>query len=239
MAKTQGEVLEAFAPASERGGPVDVLAIGAHPDDIELGAGGLLILARRKGLSTGGIVLTRGDAGRFGTEEQRRKEAAEAARVLELSHFEQLDHPDAALAATRQAAVQLALRLRKLRPRLILAPHPEDRHFDHQAASRLADEAAFLADRATFDPETAPLSRPALWWFGLDPATLHRPHLVVDITPVWAQKEAALRAHASQAPIVAGAELYARVYGAMIGVMFGEGFIPARPAAIQPDLSLL
>lgn len=198
-----------------------------------------MILARRKGLSTGGIVLTRGNAGRFGTEAQRRQEAAEAARILELSHFEQLDHPDAALAATRQAATQLALRLRKLRPRLILAPYPEDRHFDHQAASRLADEAAFLAERATFDPETAPLARPALWWFGLDPSNLQRPHLVVDITPVWAQKEAALRAHGSQAPILSGAEAYARVYGAMIGVTFGEGFIPSRPAAIRADLALL
>lgn len=239
MAERRDDVLQTPAPASERRHPVDVLAIGAHPDDIELGAGGLLILARRKGLSTGGIVLTRGDAGRWGSEEQRRREAAEAARILDLSYFEQLGYPDAGLAPTRQAAVQLALRLRKRRPRLILAPHPEDRHFDHRAASILADKAGFLAERVTFDPETPPLSRPALWWFGLDPAILRRPHLVADITSVWAQKEAALRAHASQAPILSGAELYARVYGAMIGVTFGEGFMPARPAAIQPDLSLL
>ena len=123
----------------------EVLAVGAHPDDVELTVGGTLLLAKARGLRTAVCHLTMGEMGTRGNPEQRRREAEEAAQVLRADALEFLGLPDGHVAATDEARHRVIRVLREYRPRVVLAPHTEDLHPDHENAGRLV--AAFLEHR--------------------------------------------------------------------------------------------
>jgi bacillithiol biosynthesis deacetylase BshB1 len=224
---------------------IDVLAVGAHPDDVEVGCGGVLALCTRAGMRVAIADLTGGELGTRGTRELRSDEARRAGDILGVQERVTLDLPDGGVGtdpAHRAVVVEL---LRRLRPRLVLAPyHLDDRHPDHAAAGRLVREAAFFGGVARWgdgDPH-----RPARVHHYL----LHHlvePTYVVDVTPVWEQRTAAVAAFASQfsaAPddrrtaIDDGGFLdllaaRARVYGAMIGVGRGEPFFCVGPLGLD------
>jgi N-acetylglucosamine malate deacetylase 1 len=228
----------------------DVLAVGAHPDDVEVGCGGVLALCSRAGMHVAIADLTGGELGTRGTPALREEEARKAADVLGVPTRVGLGLPDGSLGTDpehRNAVVGL---LRDLRPRLVLAPyHLDDRHPDHAAAGRLVRDACFLAGVAKWgDGEP---HRPAR----LHHYMLHavfEPTFVVDVTPVWEQRTAAVAAFASQfsaAPsdrrtaIDGGGflellEARARVFGAMIGAVRGEPFSCTGPLGLDrlPDL---
>ena len=142
---------------------VDLLAIAAHPDDVEQTCGGTLLRMAEAGYSTGIIDLTAGDMGTRGTPEVRVSESAEAAKILKVSHRENLHFPDARLENSLPARMTLAQRLRELRPRTVILPYWEGRHPDHYRTAELGYEACFLAGLKKLDQSTEP----------------HRPHKVV------------------------------------------------------------
>jgi N-acetylglucosamine malate deacetylase 1 len=177
----------------------EVLAVGAHPDDVELGCGGLLARLvggrRRVGILdlTGGELSTRGDA------ELRRREASEAATALGVAWRSCLGLPDGGLApadTAQLAAVVTALR--QAAPRVLLLPHPEDPHPDHAAASELLRAAAFLAGVARWGEDHLPPARPHLLLAYPGPRQILTNGVAIDVGARYAAKRAALAAHASQ-----------------------------------------
>ena len=228
---------------------VDVLAIGAHPDDAEIGCGGTLILAADVGLRVAVGDLTRGEAASSGSPDERDAERLRAAEILGLATRPALGLPDGSVGTDPEHRTAVIALLRELRPRIVLAPYPEDRHPDHAAAGRLAREASFLAGLPRLGD--GPPHRPAHVFHYL----LHYPvppSFVVDVSSVWERKWAAVQAHRSQfgpvedrpgvvdlARFLEATAALATVHGAMIGVERGEAFhYPGPvPLAALPGLS--
>jgi bacillithiol biosynthesis deacetylase BshB1 len=225
---------------SAAAGPfVDILAFGAHPDDVELAASGTLIRAARAGARTGVIALTRGETGTRGTPAARAAEFDAASAVMGTTHHEILSLPDGRLQADEPSREVIIREIREHRPRIVLLPYWEDRHPDHPAASRLIEEAAFLAGLAKRETGQEP-HRPsqlvyymAAWEF--------EPSFIVDVSAVIEDKRRTLQAYGSQLynPAAAADEpptfiaseqyhdlLYSRMahYGHLIGGKYGEPF---------------
>jgi len=179
--------------------PVFALAVGAHPDDVELACGGTLARLVDAGLRVGICHLTRGEAGTRGDAATRRQEAEAAARVLGVHELRFLDCGDAGLRTGAPEEDALIDVFRELRPRLVLAHGAPDRHPDHERAGRLARDALFyarLAKRAA--GRGLPAHRGAvLWRFQIHEAA-PAPTVVVDVAATFERKLAALRCYRSQ-----------------------------------------
>ena len=237
---------------------LDALFFGAHPDDVELTSGGLAALLASHGHAVGIVDLTRGEAASRGTPEERALEAAEAAKILGVAERMNLGLPD--LGIDRSDHVQLRIvagAIRAHRPRLVVAPHHDDLHPDHIEGAHLIARACHVAGMLRFDAP-GERHRPARVLFSLYRGS-RPPHLVVDVSPVWERRAAALAAHRSQidveAPVAGGAkgaatylthpdfpaevEARARNFGALIGARYGEGYRVRGPVAIQDARALL
>ncbi len=216
---------------------VDILAIAAHPDDVEQTCGGTLLRMAELGYRTGILDLTAGEMGTRGTPEQRIAESEEAARRLLASWRGNLRFPDARLENTISARMTLAMQIRLLKPRVVILPYWEGRHPDHYRTSELGFEACFLAGLRKLDEETEP-HRPYKIVYASQYANVP-PSFVVDITAQFERRMAALLAYQSQyGPTPEGGELFpreseirerlgaiARFYGNLIGVRYGEPFV--------------
>ncbi len=134
--------------------PLDILAIAAHRDDVEQTCGGTLLKMAQRGHRTGILDLTAGEMGTRGTAEDREREAAEAARILQIAWRDNLHLPDARLENTLANRLQVARVIREQRPRVVILPYWKGRHPDHYTCSRLGYEACFLAGLAKLDLET-------------------------------------------------------------------------------------
>jgi bacillithiol biosynthesis deacetylase BshB1 len=221
---------------------VDVLAIGAHPDDVELHAGGTLLRLASLGYTTGIVDLTRGEAATRGTVAERAAEALAAAAVLGVACRELLDLGDSRLIdaeATRAAVVAL---LRRLRPRVVLTHHADQPHPDHAAAASLVTAAAYLAGLKRFGPDDRlPPHRPAaVLHFGLPRST--PPSFVVDVSSFEEAWHDSRRAEAETA--VSQPDFLARVIarrrgdGAAIGAAAGEAFWVRRCLPVDDPVAL-
>ena len=227
---------------------LDVLAIGSHPDDVELGCGGTLALLAKQGRKTGILHLTRGERGTRGTVEERQQEAEDAARALGAVEVGFLDCGDGAFRMGEAEEDALIERLRAWRPDLILAPSPSDRHPDHHRASQLIQSASFYAGLKNRHPEGGPPSRPGAVFSYMqhDP---FEPSFIVDVGEVWEKKVEALRCYQSQLyqagarsggpqTKVASPEFWqavegrARHFGLMINVALAEPFWSRLPLAV-------
>ncbi len=231
----------------------DIAAICAHPDDAELLMGGTLARETGRGRRLALVDLTRGEAGSRGTPEIRAAEAAEAARILGAAHRESLGLRDAALAVSPDARDVVVAALRRLRPRVVLLQHWEQRHPDHAAASRLVYDASFVAGLRAYRPDLGPAFRPTKLVYAL-PTTEGAdlaPSFVVDVTQTFETKMRAIAAFASQfAPgpnealgfpldrFRESVELAARRQGQRIHVPFGEAFVTREPVEVQDLLAL-
>ncbi len=174
---------------------LDLLVVGAHPDDAEVHVGGLLALAAKRGLRAGILDLTAGELGSRGDAATRHVEAMEAARILGVERLI-LDLPDARFEETEPHRVTVMSSLRALRPRILVLPAPDDRHPDHRRAHRLAREAAYYSGLRNYPCAGEPWRPEAIAWVGGEnPA---QPDLVVDVTAVWDQRMAAFDAFGSQ-----------------------------------------
>ncbi len=235
---------------------LDVLAVGSHPDDVELGCGGTLALLASQGRKVGIVHLTRGESGTRGTPEQRKKEAERAAEALGAAEMTFLDCGDGALRAGTAEEDALIEILRRFRPDLVLGPTPRDRHPDHGRAHELVAAACFYAGLAHRGPGGEP-HRPAAVFSYMqhDPFD---PAFVVDVTAVWDRKMESLAAYESQLfqsgrteeddqpkTKVASREFRlavegrARHFGLMVGAELGEPFWSRLPLAVGDPLAVL
>ena len=229
---------------------VDVLAIAAHPDDVEQTCGGTLLRMAARGLRTAILDLTQGEAGTRGTADERAREAEEAARILGVGWRQALTVPDGAIENTLENRVAIVHVLRRLRPRVVILPYWQARHPDHAVTGTLGYDACFLAGLKKIDTDTEP-HRP----FKIVYASLYadvRPSFVVDVTPFIEQRHLALMAYRSQyANQSAGSGLFvpeeeirertfaeARHYGLLAGVRYGEPFVQ-KEVGLVDDLTLL
>ena len=217
--------------------PLDVLAIAAHPDDVEQTCGGTLIRMAELGYRTGVLDLTAGDMGSRGTPEIRIKESDAAARHLLLAWRGNMHLPDARLENTVSVRMSLAAEIRALRPRVVILPYWEARHPDHYRASEIGFEACFLAGLKKLDEESDP-HRPAKILYSSLYANV-TPSFVVDISAQFERRMAALFAYDSQygeqpeasdifpqqQEIRERLGAIARFYGNLIGVKYGEPFV--------------
>ncbi len=221
---------------------VDVLAIGAHPDDLELGCAGSLARLRTQGRSLGAIDLTRGELGSRGTPQRRAEEAAEAARILGLAFRHNLELADGDLNPADRTARRLLIEaIRICRPRLIVTHSPTG-HPDHWAAHTLVTEAAHHAGLAKIESGRDRF-RPERIAFWIQYTQRVLPEVAVDVTPYYQIKEQALRAYASQLTdpgsgepetylsrpeFLAQIESHHRHLGNLAGCPLAEGFLLAR-----------
>jgi bacillithiol biosynthesis deacetylase BshB1 len=231
----------------------DVAGVCAHPDDAELVMGGTLALAARQGRRVCLLDLTRGECGSRGTPEIRAAEALEAARILGAAHRESLGLPDSRLAVVPEHKDPVVAALRRLRPRVVVLQHWEQRHPDHAHASRIVYDACFLAGLRNYRPDLGTAFRPAKLVYALGTTEQSEivPSLVVDVTGVWDVKLQAIRAFASQFTPAGGetvslpfdrfqeaVALSARRAGQRIGVDYGEAFVTREPIQVDDLLSL-
>jgi bacillithiol biosynthesis deacetylase BshB1 len=174
----------------------DILAFGAHPDDVELAAGGTLLKAARAGSATGVITLTRGETGTRGSLKERAAEFDAASRLMGLAHHEMLSLPDGRLAADEESKLAVVREIREHRPTILLLPYWEDRHPDHCAASRIVQEAAFLAGLRKLETGQEP-HRPAELVYYMS-SWEFEPSFVVDISAQIEEKKRAIQAYGTQ-----------------------------------------
>jgi bacillithiol biosynthesis deacetylase BshB1 len=223
---------------------LDLLAIAAHPDDVELSCGGTLLKMANAGYKTGILDLTAGEMGTRGTPQIRAKEAAKAAKILRASWRGTLGVPDSDVQPSRQHKLRLAAVIRELRPKTVILPYWEARHPDHYHASTLGYEGCFLAGLKQLPIDGEP-HRPFKILYSTVFASV-RPTFVVDVTPHFEQRRRAIRAFASQFlpnktesrkqfkktnvflaidRLEDEMNLLARHYGELIGVKYGEPFL--------------
>jgi bacillithiol biosynthesis deacetylase BshB1 len=218
---------------------LDLLAIAAHPDDVELTCGGTLIRMAQAGYKVGILDLTRGEMGTRGTPEIRRREAAAAGRILGVKVRENLGLPDSGLEVNREFKLAVAQKIRELRPHTVILPYWEARHPDHYNAGLLGYEGCFAAGLRML-PIEGEAFRPFKILYS-SAFTAVRPTFVVDITQQFERRQKAILAYKSQFVPAKGTPKskvhlaidrlekdmaqMATHYGQMIGVEYGEAFV--------------
>src|SRR6202790_3630983 len=195
---------------------LDLLAIAAHPDDVELTCGGTLLKMAQKRYKTGILYLTAGEMGTRGTAETRSKEAAMAAKILRVSWRGSIGVPDSDVQPTRGHKLRLAQVIRDLRPRTVILPYWEARHPDHYHASTLGYEGCFLAGLKAL-PIAGEAYRPFKILYATSFAEV-RPTFVVDISKEFDRRRKAILAFASQFRPVKG-EVKSNVFLAIHGLV--------------------
>jgi bacillithiol biosynthesis deacetylase BshB1 len=224
--------------------PLDILAIAAHPDDAELGCGGSLLLAVKKGLSIAIADLSAGEMSSRGTVASRQVEANNAARILGLRERRNLGLPDTKIGENSTHSLSVLIQLiRETRPRIVLAPYWEDRHPDHEATGRLVKEACFFAGVAKVG-DGEPYRPARLFFYMISyPFT---PAFVLDISDVWERKLEAIKAYKTQFAssengiqtaisepgFLKLVEARAIWFGSMIGAAYGEPYYMLGPVPV-------
>lgn len=232
--------------------PVNLLAIAAHRDDVELTCAGTLIKATDQGYLTGILDLTAGESGTRGNAQLRSEEAEAAAKIMGITERRNAGLPDAALAnneVTRRVVIEA---IRHFAPAVVILPFPVGRHPDHRVASELGRDACFLAGLTKYPAEGKP-HRPFKILYALayreDPV---KPTFVVDIAKQFDRKMAAIRCYASQFDSAVsageifptGQNLYGLVetqnahYGSLIRTRFGEPYFTHETVPIDDVLKL-
>jgi bacillithiol biosynthesis deacetylase BshB1 len=232
--------------------PVDILAIAAHRDDVELTCAGTLAKAVDAGHRTGILDLTAGESGTRGSATLRAEEAERAATILGVTERRNAGLPDAHLHNTEEARRAVVAEIRHFAPRVVILPFPVGRHPDHRIASELGRDACFLAGLEKYDAPGAP-HRPHKVLYALsyreDPV---KPSFVVDIGQQFERKMQAIRCYASQFDgakaageiFPTGQDLYALVetqnahYGSLIRVRYGEPFFTHETMAVEDVVAL-
>lgn len=233
---------------------IDILAVFAHPDDVELAVGGTLLKMKSLGYKTGALDVTRGEMGTRGTPEIRHGEAEEAAKILKLDARENLELPDGHVWVTEQTRTKLVRVLRRLKPKILLTHQIDDPHPDHNHIAQLVRESARLASMQKYDGD-----------FGQErvsaPVVAHNvfsqritPSFVVDISDYVEAKTEAIKAHKSQfynpnsneletrltgKNFIDELENRSRYFGSLVGVAAGEPFFVREVLNVEDPIDLL
>lgn len=219
---------------------IDVLAFGAHPDDVEACAAGLLLMAKKQGMSTGITDLTRGEASNFGSAIERDKEAKKAGRILKLDFRTNLKIRDEHVFVNDQNLEKAVHVIRQCRPSILILPYFNDLHPDHATTGIIGEKAAFFAKIQKYSSHIKlPAHQVSLVLFYM----LHtefNPSFVLDITSEYKQKVKAIHAHTSQFFLKKNGkytkafhnddfmdffDARAKVYGYKIGTKYGEPYL--------------
>jgi N-acetylglucosamine malate deacetylase 1 len=233
---------------------IDILAIFAHPDDVELTVGGTLLKMKSLGYRTGVLDVTRGEMGTRGTVDGREQEAKDAAEILKLDVRENLGLPDGHVFCDDESRTKMVRVLRRLKPRVIVTHQIDDPHPDHNHISQLVRESARLSSMKRYDEETGAEKIPV-------PNVAHNifsrlvaPSFVVDISEFLEEKMRAIRAHSSQfydpnstepetrltsKSFLDELEARSRYFGSMIGVKAGEPFYVREALNVDDPVDLL
>jgi len=233
---------------------LDILAIFAHPDDVELAVGGTLLKMKHLGYRTGALDVTRGEMGTRGTVEGRAQEAVDAGRVLKLDLRENLGLADGHVFVDDESRQKLVRVLRRLKPRVILTHQLDDPHPDHDHIANLVRESARLASMKRYDEETGDQKIPV-------PIVAHEifsrhvePSFIVDISDFLEQKMDSIRAHSSQfydpkssepetrltsKTFLLQLESRSRYFGSLIGCEAGEPFYVREALNVEDPIELL
>src|SRR6476659_2649641 len=226
---------------------VDILAIAAHRDDVELTCGGALIKAASLGRRTAVIDLTAGELGTRGSAQLRGEEAENAAKVMGLSARDNLGLPDGGVVNTTETRALLAVMIRRFKPAIVIAPSMRGKHPDHTVSAQLVRDACFVAGLKKVEPDV-PVFRPRKVIHSIAyREAAPKPTFVVDITDVFEQKMEAIKCYSSQfdEAIQAGEvfpngePLYdivrhqAAHYGSLIRTRYGEPFF--TPETMRAD----
>lgn len=233
---------------------LDILAIGIHPDDVELGCSGTIINEVNNGKKVGVLDLSQGELGTRGTIETRYAEAAKAAEIMGIAVRENLKMRDGFFRNDEVHQLQLIAAIRKYQPEIILANALEDRHPDHGRAGKLISDACFLSglikiETLDEDGNPQPRWRPKLVLHYIQDR-LREPDIIVDISDVFEQRMAAIEAYSTQfynpAMETEGPQTYistpdfrdsviarARMMGKRLGVRYGEGFNTEKSLGIK------
>jgi len=235
---------------------LDVLAIGAHPDDVELSCGGTLIKLVKQGRKIGIVDLTAGELGTRGTPDIRKREAAEAASIIGATSRECLHMPDGNIEASMENRLDLVRTIRKYRPEVLLMPYSIDRHPDHERAFAICREAWFLSGlekvETTLDGAKQTSFRPRAYYSFMQWHEFS-PSFIVDISEEYDQRMNAVRAFRSQfhdptsnepETVLTSPDFIEKLrtryqfYGDLIGKKYGEPFFSNVVVEVQ-DIYLL
>ncbi len=230
---------------------LDILAFGAHPDDVELGCGATIAKEVSLGKKVGIVDLTRGELGTRGSAELRDVEAANAAKILGVAVRENVRFADGFFTNDKAHQLEIIKMIRKYKPEIVLCNAIDDRHIDHPKGSKLVSDACFLSGllkiETILDGEKQEHWRPKqvyhyIQWKNIEP------DFVVDVSGFMDQKVASVKAYSSQffdpsseepeTPITSknfidSIEYRARDLGRLIGVDFAEGFSSERYVAVE------
>jgi len=236
---------------------LDILAIAAHPDDIELACSGTLASHRDKGYSVGILDLTQGEMGTRGTPELRMQESEASAKILRLNARENLGFKDIYFKDDLDHQVAIARVIRKYQPEIVLANAVEDRHPDHGKGGSLASHACFISGlrklETEFDGVAQDPWRPKFIYHYIQNQYLE-PDLVVDVSDYWEIKKESILAFKSQfhdpnsnepesfissPEFLDFIEARSRELGHKINVKFGEGFTVERVAGVKDLFDLI
>ena len=226
---------------------LDILAFGAHPDDVELGAGGTLISHKKMGYAFGIVDLTLGELGTRGTVQVRLKEAAAAAKIMGAKVRENLKFKDGFFKNDTTHQLEVIKVIRKYQPEIVICNAPEDRHPDHGRGGDLLEEACFYAGLEKIVTKGLKPWRPKQVWHYIQFRDL-KPTILVDITDSIDIKMQAIKAHGSQfydpkskepATLISQPEFLENVmargsyYGQYIGAKYAEGFITKKMLGVN------
>jgi N-acetylglucosamine malate deacetylase 1 len=227
----------------------DLLSIGAHPDDVEVGTGGVLIDLTKRGYKCGIVIMTQGEMGTGGTAEIRAQEVRDAAAILGVDIVATFDWGDTRLEDSYDKRLEVARIIRQTRPKIILAPYPHvghgrrQSHPDHVASGVIAVNAANLAALRKIDIPGEPHLVTRIFHYFLPPGVT--PNFVVDITPHFDQWVAALSAHRSQflnpektRDYIEQLSAMARSFGLQARCKYGQGFHAVEPILVKDMLTL-
>jgi bacillithiol biosynthesis deacetylase BshB1 len=232
--------------------PVDILAIAAHRDDVELTCAGTLLKAADAGHRAGILDLTSGESGTRGSAELRAEEAARSATILGVAERRNAGLPDAHLRNSDETRRVVVEEIRRFAPRVVILPFPVGRHPDHRVASEIGRDACYLAGLSKYDAPGTP-HRPFKLLYALsyreDPL---KPTFVVDISAQFERKLASIRCYASQFDgakaageiFPTGQDLYSLVevqnahYGSLIRTRYGEPFFTHETMVVDDVVTL-
>lgn len=236
---------------------LDILAIGAHPDDVELSCSGTIAKEVANGKKVGILDLTKGELGTRGTAETRKMEAANAAKILGVEFRDNLGFRDGFFRNDEEHQLELIRKLRKYRPEIVLCNAIKDRHIDHGKGSKLVSDSCFLSGlrkiQTTIDGETQQAWRPKHVYHYIQWQVIE-PDIVVDITGYLDKKVASVKAYETQffnaeskepqTPISSNNFLESVTYrakdlGRLIGVEHAEGYTVERYAAVNSLFNLI
>jgi bacillithiol biosynthesis deacetylase BshB1 len=229
---------------------IDIMAFGAHPDDIEIGAGGFLAKMADYGYKIGMVDLTRGEMGSRGSSDIRSEEAEKAAHILGAVWRINLEMPDGNVMVNHDQIMKIARLFRQHKPSIVIAPYWDDRHPDHVRCSQLVAEAHFKSGLKKLEPELKAYRPNVVLYYFLN--RMENYSFIVDISKYYSKKQEAIGAHHSQfgeyglKPLaVLGVkvplqfiESRDRFQGAQIGIPYGEAFLVRTPVPIDDPMKI-